>query len=214
VLLLEFWVKHGSNAGHLIKHFLLSRQLKLWKSVHNQMYYPKLWLALLVTNVHNMVSDPPTPTKNDMILFSGVLEVACHGWRSRLCDDTDCKLCNNDQETPVQLCKDCPFTKEVWGILKQRFNLSVLDLLVSTAGSIYNYWCRCKWKFDKTQRRDVDEILIYFWWNIWKERNRMIFQQKHLNLRQVAFICKDEIMQYRLAINGTDASRVSSYLKV
>ena len=118
MLLLEFWVKHGSNAGHLIKHFLLSCQLKLWKSVHNQMYYPKLWLALLVTNVHNMVSDPPTPTKNDMILFSGVLEVACHGWRSRLCDDTDCKLCSNDQETPFHLCKDCPFTKEVWGILK------------------------------------------------------------------------------------------------
>jgi len=28
-----------------------------------------------------MISDPPTPTKNDMILFSGVLEVACHGSR-------------------------------------------------------------------------------------------------------------------------------------
>jgi len=118
------------------------------------------------------------------------------GWT----DDTDCKLCSNDQETPFHLCKDCPFTKEVWGILKQRFNLSVLDLLVSTAGSIYNYWCRCKWKFDKTQRRDVDEILIYFRWNIWKERNRRIFQQKYLNLRQVAFICKDEIMQYWLAM--------------
>ena len=52
-----------------------------------------------------MVSDPPTPTKNDMILFSGVLEVACQGSRSRLCDDTDCKLCNNDQETPVQLAR-------------------------------------------------------------------------------------------------------------
>ena len=54
-------------------------------------------------------------------------------------DDTDCKLCDNDQETPVQLCKDCPFTKEVWGILKQWFNLSVLDS-VNTTGSIYSYW--------------------------------------------------------------------------
>jgi peptidoglycan/LPS O-acetylase OafA/YrhL len=26
----------------------------------------------------------------------------------------------------------------------------------------------------------VDGILIYFWWNIWKERNRRIFQQKIL----------------------------------
>ena len=123
-----------------------------------------------------MVSDPPTPTKNDMILFSGVLEVACQGSRSRLCDDTDCKLCNNDQETPVQLCKDCPFTKEVWGILKQWFNLSVLDS-VNTTGSIYSYWWKCRRKFDKTQRREVDGILIYFWWNIRKERNRRIFHR-------------------------------------
>ena len=114
-------------------------------------------------------------------------------------DDTDCKLCDNDQETPVHLCKDCPFTKEVWSILKQWFNLSVLDS-VSTTGSIYSYWWKCRRKFDKTQRREVDGILIYFWWNIRKERNRRIFQQKSLSPRQVASICKDEITQYRLAM--------------
>ena len=38
-------------------------------------------------------------------------------------DDMDCRLCGNDPETPVHLCKDCPFTKEVWGIIKQWFQL-------------------------------------------------------------------------------------------
>jgi hypothetical protein len=45
------------------------------------------------------------------------------GWT----EDTDCKLCNRNPETPVHLCKDCPFAKEVWTILKQWLNLSVLD---------------------------------------------------------------------------------------
>jgi hypothetical protein len=54
------------------------------------------------------------------------------GWS----DDMECKLCSSDQETPVHLCKDCPFTKEVWGIIKQWFNLSALDS-INIAGSLH-----------------------------------------------------------------------------
>jgi hypothetical protein len=45
------------------------------------------------------------------------------GWTN----ETVCKLCGNDQETPAHLCKDCPVTKEAWVILKQWFSLSILD---------------------------------------------------------------------------------------
>jgi hypothetical protein len=81
------------------------------------------------------------------------------GWTK----DTKCKLCDNDLETPTHLCKDCLFTKEVLG--KHRFNLSVLQT-VSEGGSIYSFWLRCRRKFDKNQRKEVDGILIYLWWNI------------------------------------------------
>ena len=87
-----------------------------------------------------MVSDPPTPTKNDMILFSGVLEVACHG--SRYDPDyatiqiASFAIMIRKRQFNLQ---GLSIHKEVWGILKQRFNLSVLDL-VSTTGSIYSYW--------------------------------------------------------------------------
>jgi hypothetical protein len=39
------------------------------------------------------------------------------GWT----DDTnlDCKLCGNELETLVHLCKDCPYTKEVWATLRR-----------------------------------------------------------------------------------------------
>jgi hypothetical protein len=86
------------------------------------------------------------------------------GWT----DDTECKLCNSDQETPVHLCKDCPFAKEVWAILKQWLNLSVLNS-VNSQGTIYSFWWHCRRKVDKKQRKELDGILIYFWWNVWKE---------------------------------------------
>jgi len=116
------------------------------------------------------------------------------GWT----DDPICKLCTNDQETPTHLCKDCPFTKEVWELIKIWFSLTDLSS-ISTTGSLHNYWRRCRRKVDKNQRRRFDGIIIYFWWNIWKERNRRTFQQKSLSPRQVASLCKDDISQFSLA---------------
>lgn len=85
------------------------------------------------------------------------------GWT----DDTDldCKLCGNEPKTPVHLCKDCPYTKEVWATLGRWFDLSALDS-VSDSGSLHAYWWRCRRKFEKRQRREVDGIFIYWWWNI------------------------------------------------
>jgi len=45
----------------------------------------------------------------------------------------------------------------------------------------------------------IDGILIYFWWNLWKEQKRRTFQQKSLQPIQVALLCKDEIQQYQMA---------------
>jgi hypothetical protein len=42
-------------------------------------------------------------------------------------NDTTCKLCCINPETPTHLCEDCVLTKEVWSVLKQWLGLSVLD---------------------------------------------------------------------------------------
>jgi hypothetical protein len=116
--------------------------------------------------------------------------------------DPTCKLCTIEPETPNHLCKDCPFSQLVWSCLKRWLNLEVIDS-VSTSGSIHGYWRRCRAKFDKTERRRVDEIMLYFWWNIWKERNRRTFQHKSLSPNQVAQLCKDDILQYHMATSPT-----------
>lgn len=116
------------------------------------------------------------------------------GWT----EDTDCRLCGNDFETPTHLCKDCPYTKEVWGILRQWLNLTQIQS-VQESGSLINYWRKCRNKFQRAERRKVDGIFVYFWWNIWKERNHRQFQQKALNPTQVATLCKDDLLQYRMA---------------
>jgi hypothetical protein len=91
--------------------------------------------------------------------------------------DPICKLCRIHPETPTHLCKDCSFTKQVWTILKSWLGLSILDT-VSPNGSLHSFWRKCRAKIDKAHKRRFDGMMIYFLWNIWKERNRRTFQNK------------------------------------
>jgi len=62
-------------------------------------------------------------------------------------------------------------------------------------GSVHGYCRKCCVKIDKRDRRKFDGVMIYFWWNVWKERNRRTFQQRPMQSNQVAMLCKDEITQ-------------------
>jgi hypothetical protein len=66
-------------------------------------------------------------------------------------------------------------------------------------GSLRGYWRKCRNRFERKDRKRIDGIMIYFWWNVWKEINRRTFQQKSLQPCQVALLCKDDIQQYQLA---------------
>lgn len=83
-------------------------------------------------------------------------------------------------------------------INKTMVGLTSLNTL-NTSGSLHSYWHKCRSKVEREQRKSFDGIMIYFWRNIWKERNRRIFQQKTLPSKQVMSMCKDGIQQYKLA---------------
>lgn len=113
-------------------------------------------------------------------------------------NDPICSLCRMMPETPTHLCKDCDFAKQVWERLKAWFNLSFLNTVLPN-GSLYQFWRKCRRKVSKEQRRLFDGFMIYFWWSIWKERNRRVFQNKSLQPLQVAFLCKEEVQNFQLA---------------
>lgn len=113
-------------------------------------------------------------------------------------NDPVCKLCGVDPKTPTHLCKDCPYSKQVWEQLKTWFQLLVIDTVPIT-GSIHSYWRKCRTKFERRLRKTFDGIIIYSWWNIWKERNRKTFQQASLQAFQVASMCKEDICRYHFA---------------
>ena len=111
-------------------------------------------------------------------------------------NDPICKLCGTDNETPTHLCKDCTFANEVWPILKRWLGLSAIDR-VGMSGWLHKHWRKCQAKFDRRQQKEFDGVMIYFWWNIWKERNRITFQNKSLEPRQVPLLCNEDIQIQR-----------------
>ncbi|KAJ1266718.1 hypothetical protein BS78_08G173700 [Paspalum vaginatum] len=87
--------------------------------------------------------------------------------------------------------KNCTFTKVVWSWLSSWYILSSLPTL-DQCSSVYGWWRKCRLKVEKNARKDFDGFCVYFWWEIWKERNRRIFQGLEKSEIEVADIVKED----------------------
>jgi hypothetical protein len=114
------------------------------------------------------------------------------GWNN----DPICKLCKREPETVGHLAKDCIFTKSCWSWLSSWYNLSSLPKL-DQCSSVYGWWRKCRLKVEKTARKEFDGLCIYFWWEIWKERNRRIFHGLEKREREVANFVKEDFNPQR-----------------
>jgi len=58
--------------------------------------------------------------------------------------------------------------------------------------SIIPWWEEATAKVPKTERRRFNGLVIYTFWNLWKERNRRIFNNKMETVLQVAARIKED----------------------
>ena len=66
---------------------------------------------------------------------------------------------------------------------------------------IAKWWEEAASKVPKQDRRRFSGVLIYIVWNLWKERNRRIFENKYRTVQQVASLIKEDIVQRRRAVS-------------
>ncbi|KAJ1689899.1 hypothetical protein LUZ63_014054 [Rhynchospora breviuscula] len=83
-----------------------------------------------------------------------------------------CKCCSTDcLETSVHLSIECDFAKQIWTLVRSRFNLSPLSAL-----DLHAFWTH--------NRTIIDDLWDVIWaasiWAIWKERNRRVFSSRSL----------------------------------
>ncbi|WVZ94823.1 hypothetical protein U9M48_040667, partial [Paspalum notatum var. saurae] len=109
--------------------------------------------------------------------------LARRGWPHQ----TSCTLCNGPLESALHLCLTCPFAREVWSRILAWENLSLpqhADPI--SANDIGEWWERAMALVPTARRKEFNGVVIYTMWNIWKERNRRIFEHCSMSSPQVA----------------------------
>jgi len=113
--------------------------------------------------------------------------------------NSHCSLCAVEPETAHHLLKGCTFTHQVWNQLVLQLQLQGLANTINVAD--LKHWL-CKVASSQAARhesRRLRGILLFFWWEIWKERNRRIFQHSSLQLNEVVNSIKDDLLLFDAA---------------
>jgi len=63
--------------------------------------------------------------------------------------------------------------------------------------------------FSKEQKPTFDGLMMYFWWIIWKERIRRIFQQESKEVVDGAYLIKEDFHLHQAATSLKTSSRPS-----
>lgn len=113
-----------------------------------------------------------------------------------------CPLCLNEAETTSHLLTQCLYSKNVLEKVCGWFSFAGTGSYGPSSDP--NEPKTTRWleeicrDMPKEDRRFLTGVILYSWWNIWKERNRRIFQGKEEEWEQVTFRAKEEINQYKL----------------
>jgi hypothetical protein len=112
-----------------------------------------------------------------------------------------CSLCNVCDEDARHLLIECPFTREVLRLIWQWCGFAGTPTQVSPSLSTTDWLSCCTAAAKPRPQCEAMGILLYIWWNVWKERNRGVFDSKQKNEFQVASIAKEDLDLFNLAHN-------------
>jgi len=107
--------------------------------------------------------------------------------------------CNLALETASHLILHCPFAQQVWALVKT-WTHSIVRKPVQGL-DVMTWWEKELAHLPKKDRRLKAAVMIYGAWNIWKARNKKVFEQKNMNPGEVLQEIKFE-MQCRSSACG------------
>ena len=110
--------------------------------------------------------------------------------RNWQCNPT-CPLCDQAPETAQHLCLNCVYAQEVWVLVAQW--TEGLVAVPDREAKMEHWWNGSLTGIPKSIKREKASILIYTAWNIWKERNRRVFEGCSAPPQRVLALIKEEM---------------------
>jgi hypothetical protein len=104
-----------------------------------------------------------------------------------------CNLCHQAPEDARHLLINCSFSREILRLLWSWFSMEGSPALCSQDQDPANWLSFNAQRASPVCHKEATRILLYHWWNVWKERNNRVFQAEQRNELQVADSTKEEI---------------------
>jgi hypothetical protein len=116
--------------------------------------------------------------------------------------DPICSLCNCLEETTPHMLTQCNYTVVVWDRTAQKYNLPNYEIMAAKGGPVE--WVQYLFSYGTKQtKRKNAGILFTFWWLIWKECNKRIFEHIEVSGVQLAALIQEAIHLQKLASSST-----------
>lgn len=121
--------------------------------------------------------------------------------RHQLESDDTCSFCAQQLETIHHLLLHCPFSKEVWFKLLRRAGRQHLALNIAANDNceFTDWWTHSRKQLLKTIRKGFDTLILLVSWELWKERNRRVFQGVSMQPNALVGRVADEFSVWMLA---------------
>jgi hypothetical protein len=110
-----------------------------------------------------------------------------------------CPLCRRNLETATHLFTECQYSLKVWAAMAECFNMNHLNpsCWIGKDLSVHEWYKSLSDNQTKLQRKETFPATKLVCWELWKERNRRIFDKKELPLPAMISRIKEEAAAWR-----------------
>jgi hypothetical protein len=100
----------------------------------------------------------------------------------------------------MHLLIECPWTRQIWSTLANWSKLQSLQPASWTNIHGLSEWLsQCRLSSPADKRKGAQSLLMLAVWEIWRERNRRIFQQEELSIQGLLVRIRDEATLWNMA---------------
>lgn len=114
-------------------------------------------------------------------------------------------LCLCMQETNEHLSSQCNYTEATWARIASQLQLPQ-DCRSYNPQGLVNWVYSVKKSRPKSEQKKLIGVLLTFWWHLWKERNRRIFENQETSHVQLANLVVDEIKLFQFVKQCGDSA--------
>jgi hypothetical protein len=101
-----------------------------------------------------------------------------------------CVLCDQADEFANHLLASCVFVREIWHWLLAR--VGFLHLCPDANSSLVDWWLQARAQAPNPFRRGFDTLVLLVSWEVWKERNRRMFENLSRTPAEVLALIRNE----------------------